>query len=491
MAAPQSFACEFCGAKFASFETAEAHEQQCQQRAAAGASNPMAMQMQMMRSMMGGAVSPGVTSGPMPGSMPGGVLGGMTGGMPGGMPGGMQGGMPGSMPGGMPGGMPSGMPGGMLCGMPQMMAMMAMMKGMSGQADGASAGMPGMPTMGLPGMMRMMGGMALGSPMMGGMSAMQGFGVPASGGGDAKRGGVAGALPSAAASGGENRVYQLAQEIIDKWNLEKKFKVKLVQHLAKQADVEKEAKRLHKELEDADVPPICRTGYLLVAFGEMNEKHTDEDFKAAILGKALPSDEGEKKIKEEDDDERDTCGDFRLGRCARGDRCRFSHGSASKAESFLSIGQGWMNDELQEFATKFKLDESLKARLAASLCNRIDTFKEDIRTLSDVLRSARHPPGMLSLKLREMENGTFQTRGWTPDGQRAPKEERRASRSREKDNKRKREKDRDRSRSRDRRRDKSRSRSRKRKKDKPRSKARSKSPSSSRSKSRSKRRSKS
>jgi len=297
------------------------------------------------------------------------------------------------------------------------------------------------------------------------------------------------------------------QEFIDKWSLEPKFKMRLVQHLLKKDDHEAELAKLDRELESADVPPICRTGYLLVQFGEMNEKHTDEDFRAAILGKPLPSDQdGAKKEKDEDeDDDRDMCGDFRLGRCTRGDRCRFSHGKANDAkhDSGPQLQEEWMNNEVREFAKKFNIDDALKKRLVNALSKRFNTFKEDLSTLRDLLRSARHPPGMLSLKLREMESGTFISRDWTPERSKSPsqrasnrrqldntaKRSRSRERDREKDKERDKEKEKDKEKSkdkdRDRKRDRSRSRNRDRKRDRSRSRSRKK---KSRSRSRSRRR---
>merc|ERR1712157_184733 len=137
----------------------------------------------------------------------------------------------------------------------------------------------------------------------------------------------------------------------------------------------------------------------------MGEKHTDEDFRAAILGKQMPTENEEKEA----EDDREMCGDFRLGRCSRGDRCRFSHGTASAVSTGPSLPEEWMNKDLDTFIKDFNLDDKLRTRMVESMSKRIPTFKEDLITLRDVIRTARHPPGMLSLKLREMENGSFQT----------------------------------------------------------------------------------
>ncbi|CAE7283531.1 unnamed protein product [Symbiodinium necroappetens] len=44
------------------------------------------------------------------------------------------------------------------------------------------------------------------------------------------------------------------------------------------------------------------------------------------------------------------------------------------------------------------------------------TFKEDMRTLNDVMRAAKHPKGAVQLKLREIERGTFSARSYSPLG---------------------------------------------------------------------------
>ena len=33
------------------------------------------------------------------------------------------------------------------------------------------------------------------------------------------------------------------------------------------------------------MPPVCRSGYLLVVFGEVSEKSTDEDFRYLLTGR--------------------------------------------------------------------------------------------------------------------------------------------------------------------------------------------------------------
>merc|ERR1719230_2346785 len=46
-------------------------------------------------------------------------------------------------------------------------------------------------------------------------------------------------------------------------------------------------------------------------------------------------------------------------------------------------------------------------RVAAALSKRQDTFSEDLESLEGTMANARNPPGLLSVKLREMDEGTF------------------------------------------------------------------------------------
>jgi len=119
------------------------------------------------------------------------------------------------------------------------------------------------------------------------------------------------------------------------------------------------------------------------------------------------------------------CGDFIKGICGRGDRCRFSHGEATGAGSAAALGggapvapadTGWMQSEIQALVDRFSLDDRIRCRLAESMSRRMGTFQEDMRTLWEVLETARNPPGLLSVKLNEMEAGSFMPRGFAVSG---------------------------------------------------------------------------
>merc|ERR1719198_325621 len=64
-------------------------------------------------------------------------------------------------------------------------------------------------------------------------------------------------------------------------------------------------------------------------------------------------------------------------------------------------------NELDKLCQLYKLDERIKGQLAEELQKRPTTFADDIRRLTEILATARNPPGLLSVKLREMRDGTF------------------------------------------------------------------------------------
>ncbi|CAE7243635.1 unnamed protein product [Symbiodinium pilosum] len=91
-----------------------------------------------------------------------------------------------------------------------------------------------------------------------------------------------------------------------------------------------------------------------------------------------------------------------------------------------------MNEEIEATCTRFKLDDGVRNRLTNAMRNRATTFKEDMRTLNDVMRAAKHPKGAVQLKLREIERGTFSARSYSPLGP-TPAEKQDMERAREKE----------------------------------------------------------
>lgn len=63
--------------------------------------------------------------------------------------------------------------------------------------------------------------------------------------------------------------------------------------------------------------------------------------------------------------------------------------------------------EVQELADHFGLDERITKRLDDEMKSRNDTFEGDLEALYDILETARNPPGLLSVKIKEMQDGVF------------------------------------------------------------------------------------
>merc|ERR1712194_875179 len=66
--------------------------------------------------------------------------------------------------------------------------------------------------------------------------------------------------------------------------------------------------------------------------------------------------------------------------------------------------------EIDALCEEYKLDVRSKSSLMQRMTKRLDTFEEDMATLFDVLKEARNPPGLLAVKLKQMDEGNFQVR---------------------------------------------------------------------------------
>lgn len=188
-------------------------------------------------------------------------------------------------------------------------------------------------------------------------------------------------------------------EFRKRWDVELRFEPKLVEHLKAKGDSWRgELSRFDKELTEAGVPPVCRSGYLLVVMGKVNETNTDEDFKRLLCPTLCEGSAPRASGVRNDQDE------------ARTDSGPLSASAAEVAPS-ASLPEEWMNHEVADFCARFRIEGGLRARLVEALRGRIGTIREDLHTLVGCIRGTKHPPGLLSLKLREMENGTFESRG--------------------------------------------------------------------------------
>lgn len=127
------------------------------------------------------------------------------------------------------------------------------------------------------------------------------------------------------------------------------------------------------------------------------------------------------------------CGDFLKGRCQRGDSCKFSHEGtpmqpllqtpmqpllqASMLGPVASLADGEvpspaeMSAQIMQLVQRYNFDDRIHTRLAEAMHKRAASFQSDMRTLVEVLATARNPAGLLSVKLQEMEDGSFVPRG--------------------------------------------------------------------------------
>merc|ERR1719226_350889 len=70
--------------------------------------------------------------------------------------------------------------------------------------------------------------------------------------------------------------------------------------------------------------------------------------------------------------------------------------------------------EVTELQHKVKLDDRITRDLAVQLNKRKDAFDDDMQALWEILEGARNPAGLLRVKIREMEEGSFRGTA-TPD----------------------------------------------------------------------------
>merc|ERR1719436_62632 len=66
-----------------------------------------------------------------------------------------------------------------------------------------------------------------------------------------------------------------------------------------------------------------------------------------------------------------------------------------------------IDPDVQELCDHFHIEERHARRLSDIMKNRQETFVEDLERLYDVLERANSPAGLLVVKMREMEEGTF------------------------------------------------------------------------------------
>lgn len=80
---------------------------------------------------------------------------------------------------------------------------------------------------------------------------------------------------------------------------------------------------------------------------------------------------------------------------------------AASAEPEPSPPSNMIDPDVQELCDYFHIEERHARRLSEIMKKRQDTFVEDLERLYDVLDRANSPAGLLVVKMREMEEGTF------------------------------------------------------------------------------------
>merc|ERR1719352_1426052 len=82
---------------------------------------------------------------------------------------------------------------------------------------------------------------------------------------------------------------------------------------------------------------------------------------------------------------------------------------AAKKEEPSSEFEGWemVDPEIQELCDHYHIEDRHSKRLNWLMKSRHDTWEADMARMWEVLERAREPAGLLTVKMREMEDGTF------------------------------------------------------------------------------------
>jgi len=82
--------------------------------------------------------------------------------------------------------------------------------------------------------------------------------------------------------------------------------------------------------------------------------------------------------------------------------------AAAAAAAAAAAGlQSEIDPDVQEFCDHFGIDARMTRMLNDELNKRPDTWEGDLLALWEIIETARVPPGLLMVKIREMQNGTF------------------------------------------------------------------------------------
>lgn len=84
------------------------------------------------------------------------------------------------------------------------------------------------------------------------------------------------------------------------------------------------------------------------------------------------------------------------------------------SQAYEQLQNATPEPEVTELAHHFKLDERITKDLDIQMKRRKNTLEDDLKALWEILEGARNPAGLLRVKIREMEEGTFRGTA-TPD----------------------------------------------------------------------------
>lgn len=73
----------------------------------------------------------------------------------------------------------------------------------------------------------------------------------------------------------------------------------------------------------------------------------------------------------------------------------------------MGLGSSEIDPDVQELCDHYNIEDRIAHKLTAAMAKRQDTFEQDIAKLWEVLEEARSPPGLLMVKIQEMEAGQF------------------------------------------------------------------------------------
>eukprot|EP00746_Dinoflagellata_sp_MGD_P165875 gnl/MRDRNA2_/MRDRNA2_95409_c0_seq1.p1 gnl/MRDRNA2_/MRDRNA2_95409_c0~~gnl/MRDRNA2_/MRDRNA2_95409_c0_seq1.p1 ORF type:complete len:222 (+),score=48.30 gnl/MRDRNA2_/MRDRNA2_95409_c0_seq1:149-814(+) len=74
-----------------------------------------------------------------------------------------------------------------------------------------------------------------------------------------------------------------------------------------------------------------------------------------------------------------------------------------------------IHPHVYDLCNRYRMEDALARKLHEAMKWRQETFEGDLQRLEEHLRDGRDKKKTLEAKLREMENGTFQTKPWLPD----------------------------------------------------------------------------